>query len=424
MQQTGALSTFYDGGHPGPKGEFMSRVVLASCAALALAAGVALSGQAVQASEERPASPAARSADSLSPGPREYGDDPGTFFLYYTEASTSDCGGNPACDIDFTQYFVRKSDPSGLYVTAHMAGATDASMSDNDNGGIITLIDYDGDGTTWDYRIWTSTAVYPTGEWLGSAVEKRVGDKWEKTDVEGQYLRDDRYWLLYLDYKALGIQTASLSVIAIDAADNEDQSPGNFGTPYIPIAALVAGAPGQPQNLRAKPGANSVSLSWAEPKNPGTSAVTSYTATADPSGATCTSATPSGCTITGLDASVAYYFSVTATNAQGTGPASDSVLEWPKSPYPDAPDITKKTYKTKGRVADVTLAWTKPAGATGFEIRWDLNGGPWTPWTKTKARTVTITGLKWDKFTHFEVRAVNARGPGPAATTLLYFGPK
>ncbi len=51
--------------------------------------------------------------------------------------------------------------------------------------------------------------------------------------------------------------------------------------------------------------------------------MSSYTATASPGGASCTAVAPTlTCTITNLTAGTSYTFTVTATNQQGTSPAS------------------------------------------------------------------------------------------------------
>lgn len=81
-------------------------------------------------------------------------------------------------------------------------------------------------------------------------------------------------------------------------------------------------APAAPGSVSAQAGgATSVDVSWAAPGWNGGSAVTGYTATASPGGATCSSA-GSSCTITGLAAGQTYTVTVTATNARGTGPGT------------------------------------------------------------------------------------------------------
>ncbi|MTB23398.1 MAG: hypothetical protein F2920_07005 [Actinobacteria bacterium] len=70
---------------------------------------------------------------------------------------------------------------------------------------------------------------------------------------------------------------------------------------------------------------NLVSLaSWNAPLDTGGLVITSYTATALPGGASCTSTTTS-CVIVGLTTGETYSISVTATNAIGTSNRSKAI---------------------------------------------------------------------------------------------------
>jgi hypothetical protein len=81
-------------------------------------------------------------------------------------------------------------------------------------------------------------------------------------------------------------------------------------------------APAAPESVLASAsGATAADLSWAAPDWDGGTAVTGYTATASPGGATCSTAGRS-CTLTGLTTGQPYTVTVTATNAAGDGPAS------------------------------------------------------------------------------------------------------
>jgi len=357
-------------------------------------------------------------------GPRNFVDDPDTYFFYATSQTTSDCGGNPACDIAFSQYYVQKSSPTELLVITEVEGQTDASMSDNDTGGIITFFDSDGDPNDWDYRVWTAYRDYPLGEWIESTVEEWNGDEWVETGESGYYIRRATYWAMSLEYAELGIETASMAVKAIDADGNEDMSPGSFGTPYIPIAAMVAGAPGQPQNPTATPtDTGNVDVTWTAPVNSGASAITSYEVTASPGGRNCTTG-GLDCTITGLTPGTEYFFTIRAINAQGAGLPSDVVAATPKSLAPAMPMIKSKVkIKKTGKTASITTFWTKPAGATSFEIRWTLANKKWTPWKSTKATKATVKGIAWKTGRSFEVRALNSYGTSPADMRVLYYGP-
>lgn len=95
------------------------------------------------------------------------------------------------------------------------------------------------------------------------------------------------------------------------------------GTDYRIQSAVgsIRTVPGAPRAAIATAGDGQVDAVWTPPVDDGDSAITSYTATADPGGNNCSSTTTS-CTIIGLTNGTTYTVSVTATNALGTGPAS------------------------------------------------------------------------------------------------------
>ena len=79
-------------------------------------------------------------------------------------------------------------------------------------------------------------------------------------------------------------------------------------------------APSAPSSATASAaGPISIAVSWAAPQWDGGAPVTGYSATAEPSGAGCSTAGTS-CTITGLSAGASYTVTVRATNPAGTGP--------------------------------------------------------------------------------------------------------
>lgn len=99
----------------------------------------------------------------------------------------------------------------------------------------------------------------------------------------------------------------------------------------------VPDAPGAPQVTEV--GDGEVTVSWDVPGDGG-SAITGYTVTSEPGGVTCSAVAPAtSCTVTGLENGTEYTFTVTATNAEGTGAASaPSAPATPKAaPAPPTP---------------------------------------------------------------------------------------
>jgi Fibronectin type III domain len=122
--------------------------------------------------------------------------------------------------------------------------------------------------------------------------------------------------------------TYTFTVVATNAIGNSAPSlPSNGVTPVAPV---VLTAPGAPTAVSATAGNAQATIRWTAPASDGGSAITSYTvsvATANGAAPTApisaTVAAPAtSATITGLRNGTVYTFTVTATNAIGTGLAS------------------------------------------------------------------------------------------------------
>ena len=101
-------------------------------------------------------------------------------------------------------------------------------------------------------------------------------------------------------------------------------------------------APTAPISVSAVAGDAAAVVSWSAPESDGGSAITGYTVTARPGGATCQTATTT-CTVTGLSNGTAYTVSVIARNEIGPSPASaDSAPVTPSAPAGESP-VLKET---------------------------------------------------------------------------------
>src|SRR5690606_12637332 len=140
----------------------------------------------------------------------------------------------------------------------------------------------------------------------------------------------------------------------------------------LTISAL-AGPPSAPRSATGTPGNAQVAVSWAASLHDGGSAITGYTVTASPGGATCSAAPPTTeCVVTGLTNGTEYAFTVTASNAAGTSLASAPVAATPV--YWDS--------RTSGTGAQFrSVAWNGSmwvAVGAGGTIRTSTNGTDWS----------------------------------------------
>ena len=190
---------------------------------------------------------------------------------------------------------------------------------------------------------------------------------------------------------------------ANDVGTGAASDPSNAVTP--------AGLPGAPTAVAAVADDEDASVTFVAPYANG-SAITSYTVTASPGGATASS-TGSPVTIGGLSNGTSYSFTVTATNDVGEGPASDaSEAAMPTGP-PSAPD----SLVAVAGDAQATLTFAPPSAegspiehytviaSPGGERRMFMEGSP-----------ISFGGLINGKAYSFSVTATNAVGTGPSST--------
>src|ERR1700694_3158075 len=187
---------------------------------------------------------------------------------------------------------------------------------------------------------------------------------------------------------------------------------GGTGTFLLNIVAIQAtGAPDPPTGATATAGAASATVTWTAPTNTGTSPITSYTVTSSPGGITASTAGTST-TVSGLTPGVSYTFTVTATNAAGTGlPSAPSNAVVPTS-LAGAPQPPTGATATAG-IGSASVSWTAPVDPGTSPISsYTVTSAPGGVTATTRGTSTTISGLTPGVSYTFTVTATNATGPG------------
>jgi hypothetical protein len=169
------------------------------------------------------------------------------------------------------------------------------------------------------------------------------------------------------------------------------------------------------QNVTATAGNAQAKVSFSAAVSDGGSAITGYTVTSDPSGGTDVNdgSTALTHTISGLKNGTAYSFSVKASNAAGTGPASSPSNSVTPLDVPGPPvKVTATVDNARAMVSFSAPVSDGGSAITGYTVTSDPSGGTDINDGST-ALTHTITGLNNDTAYTFSVQATNSLGIGP-----------
>ena len=116
----------------------------------------------------------------------------------------------------------------------------------------------------------------------------------------------------------------SFSIVAVNAAGSSVAAITSVVTPLA--------VPQSPTDLAVELGNGAITVSWVAPVDTGGTALTGFTVTADPGGASCTAAAgDTSCVVTGLTKGSTYTFEVVAQNSVG-----DSLAGHDRRDRPDA----------------------------------------------------------------------------------------
>lgn len=181
-----------------------------------------------------------------------------------------------------------------------------------------------------------------------------------------------------------------------------------------------ATVPDAPTNVVATAFGGSASVAFTAPGANG-SAITGYTVTASPGNITATGTT-SPIEVTGLTNGTAYTFTVKATNAIGTGPASaPSAAVTPQASAPQAPTIVSVSPGNSALTVSFNAGATGGSAITSFTATASPGGATATGTAKDGLNALTITGLTNGTNYTIAVTATNAIGTSapsaPSAAT-------
>ena len=192
---------------------------------------------------------------------------------------------------------------------------------------------------------------------------------------------------------------------------NQTSRVGLTKTPNRLLAVdAPATVPCAPGNITTTAGSTSSVVTWEEVPAGNGSAITAYTATANPGGRFCTIPSGTTCTITGLTAGTKYAISVTATNSTGVG--TQGFADY----LPGTPQNVKATAADKSAV----VSWDDGTSSDGPPIT--AYTATATPGGKSctvpSGTTCTITELVKNTKYSISVTAKNRVGFGPASTAV------
>jgi RHS repeat-associated protein len=241
--------------------------------------------------------------------------------------SVSTTWNGSAGDVALYYFANSAAAPSGLTITITAANATYLQGSPAEYSGVATVNALDqaavakGSSTSADSGLTSATGA---GELVYAGMTA--------TNGAGTLTPGSSQGVTFVKRAQTSTGTQGLEDIVTSAA-GQQHAGFTFPTsvPWFMVAGVFKAAggatvPGAPTGVSATGGMGQATVSWTAPASNGGSAITYYKVTSSPGGLTAQTANGSTmtATVTGLTNGTTYTFTITATNAIGTGPASSA----------------------------------------------------------------------------------------------------
>lgn len=203
-----------------------------------------------------------------------------------------------------------------------------------------------------------------------------------------------------------GTSTSSPSSNSVTPGSSPSPGPGPNPGP-TPVA------PSAPTSVSVTSGANSATVTWSAPANPGSFAVTQYRVVASPGGASClVPASTTSCTLTGLTNGTTYTVSVSALSGAGWGASATSAPFTPGNSAPATPAVSGVLAGNGS--ATVTVAAGSGGGpVTSYLVTASPGGATCT--VTAPASSCVVTGLTNGTAYTFTATATGPGGTSPAS---------
>ena len=208
-----------------------------------------------------------------------------------------------------------------------------------------------------------------------------------------------------------GLSAGTVYTINVTAVNTYGNSAASSNITYGTL-------PSAPTGLSATaPSTSQINLSWTS-----VTGATTYSVSYQPSGgsySTTTGITASSTSITGLTAGKTYSLYVTAVNTYGSGSASTTITYGTLPPAPSGLAFTSITSTS------LVASWSAAAGATSYNVSYQVSGGSWSTPVSVNGTSTTISGLSSGTTYVIQVQSVNSTygtGLSSSASQLLLPG--